>query len=382
MGKPRVIHVYKDFWPPVLGGIERSINWMAGGLLDEFDFTILVNSRCRETREREWRGVRIIEAGEWGRKFSAPISPAFPRIMRRLEADIWHFHLPNPTADVSYLLTRPRGAVVATYHSDIIRQRWALGLYAPFLRSFLRRCDVIMPTSPRLIDSSPFLSAFREKCRPVPLGMPLEPFDQTVESAHQARAIKRRYKGFPLIGFVGRLRYYKGLQFLVGSLQYLPRVHALIIGEGPERERLERLADQLGVADRAHFLGELSDEEMVAHLQALEVFVMPSHLPSEAFGLSMVEAMACGVPVVCCDLPTGVPFVNQDNVTGRVVRKADPEALAEGIRELLDQSNKRFKMAENALRRAREEFSQEAMCGRIRDVYQKVLGRDDSASGP
>ena len=242
MAKPRVIHVYKDFWPPVVGGIERSINWMAGGLRDEFDFTILVNSRERITRRRQWEGIPIIEVGEWGRKFSTPISPSFPRWLKKLKADIWHFHIPNPTGDFSYLLSKPKGRVVCTYHSDIVRQKWALGIYAPFLNAFLKRCDAIMPTSPRLIESSPFLRAFREKCHPVPLGMPLGPFQQTVEIANKAREIKRLYKGFPIVSFVGRLRYYKGLQFMISAMRSVPKCYFLIIGTGPEEEKLKRLA--------------------------------------------------------------------------------------------------------------------------------------------
>ncbi len=378
MSKPRVVHVYKDFWPPVIGGIERAINWMVGGLRDRFDFTILVNSRSGATRRREWEGIPIIEVGEWGRFQSAPLSPSFPRWMGSLPADLWHFHIPNPTGDVSYLLSRPKGKVVATYHSDVIRQKWALALYGPLLRKFLKSCDVIMPTSPPQIDGSPFLSEFRGKCRPVPLGMPLAPFARTAETGNRVREIKRLYKGFPLIVFVGKLRYYKGLQFLVAALRNLPHVHLLIIGEGPEREKLGRLVDEFGLGNGVHFLGELSDEEVVAHLQAADVFVLPSHLPSEAFGLSQVEAMACGVPVVCCDLPTGVPFVNQHGVTGLVVPPADEGALAVAIGDLLADPQKRFQMGEAALRRAQGEFSQEAMCGRIGDVYTEVLGQKPS----
>lgn len=373
--KPRVIHVYKDFWPPILGGIERSINWMVDGLRDEFDFTILVNSRTKETRRREWEGIPIIEVGEWGRFSSAPLSPSFPFHLKKLKADIWHFHIPNPTGDVSALLARPRGAVVATYHSDIVRQSWAMGIYGPFLNRFLKQCDIIMPTSPRLIDSSPFLSRFRKKCQPVPLGMPLAPFARTVDSANQTRVIKKRYKGYPLLVFVGRLRYYKGLQYLVSAMRGIPHAHLLIIGIGPEEEKLRRLTDEFELRDRIHFLGELDDEEVVCHLQAADVFVMPSHLPSEAFGLSMVEAMACGIPVVCCDLKTGVPFVNQDGVTGRVVPPADDEALAKAISGLLSDANTRFKMGEAALRRANEMFSQKAMCTGIAEVYRTALKR-------
>lgn len=370
----RIVHVYKDFWPPVIGGIERCINWMVGGLRGKYEFTILVNSRSRETRERQWEGVRIVEVGEWGRKFSAPIAPSFPRWLGKLEADIWHFHLPNPTGDVSWLLRRPRGRVVATWHSDVVRQRWAMAVYTPFLHAFLRNCDVIMPTSPRQIEGSPHLSRFREKCTPVPLGMPLAPFERTASNALRVREIKRHYKGYPIISFVGRLRYYKGLQFMVSAMRLLPHVHFLIIGDGPEGEKLRRLVEEFELTETVHFLGSLSDEEVVSHVQASELFVLPSHLPGEAFGLSQVEAMACGVPVVCCDLPTGVPYVNQHGETGLVVPPADPEALANAVRELLADPNRRLRMGEAALRRAQKEFSQPAMCARLEGVYERVLG--------
>jgi rhamnosyl/mannosyltransferase len=375
--RPHVVHVYKDFWPPILGGIERCINWMIGGLREEFDFTVLVNSRTRQTREREHEGVRIIEVGEWGRFQSAPMAPSFPLWLRRLRPDVWHFHIPNPTGDFSWLLSRPPGPVVATYHSDVVRQKWAMAVYGPFLRAFLRRCHTIMPTSPRLVDSSPVLQSVRSLCRPVPLGMPLAPFARTIESAAKAREIKRRYKGFPLLIFVGKLRYYKGLQFLVSAMRGLDQVHLLVIGEGPEGPKLERLTAELGLQDRIHFLGELPDEEVVPHLQASDIFVMPSHLSSEAFGLSQVEAMACGLPVVCCDLPTGVPYVTADGVTGRVVPPANDEALAEAIADLLSDTSKRLRMGEAALRRAHELFSQEAMCHQLASVYRGAIGRPE-----
>ncbi|MEQ8820258.1 MAG: glycosyltransferase [Sumerlaeia bacterium] len=367
---PHIVHVYKDYWPPILGGIERTVHWMATGLVRRgYEVTVLVNSRERAARERELDGVRIVEVGEWRRFASAPLSPGFPAAMRRLKADVWHFHVPNPTGDVSYLLTQPAGRVVATYHSDIVRQKWALWAYGPVLRRFLARCDVVMPTSPRLIDSSPFLRAVREKCEVVPLAMPLDKYERTGASGLRAREVKARYKGFPLLVFLGKLRYYKGLQFLVSAMRSVPHAHALIIGEGPEGPNLEVLARELGVADRVHFLGELDDDDVVAHLQAADVFVLPSHLNSEAYGLSQIEAMACGLPVVSCDLPTGVPFVNRHGETGLVVPPGDDGALAEAISRLLSDERLRFAMGEAAYRRAREVFSVEAMMENLVRIY-------------
>lgn len=376
---PSVVHVYKDYWPPVLGGIERTVNWMCTELVRRgWEATALVNSRSRETRERVVHGVRVIEVGEWGRAFSAPLSPSLPGWLRRLRADVWHFHIPNPTGDFSALAMRPRGAWVATYHSDIVRQRWALWAYGPFLRAFLRRCGAIMPTSPHLIESSPFLRPLAKACSVVPLGLPLEPFDRSAEAAQRARAVKARYKGFPLLVFLGKLRYYKGLQYLVSAMRGLPHARLAVIGEGPEGEKLQRLAVDFDVADRIEFLGELPDPEVVAHLHAADLFILPSHLPSEAYGLVQIEAMAAGLPVVSTDLPTGVPFVNQHGVTGLVVPPADDQALAAAIAELLGDTSRRLAMAEAAHRRAREMFSVAAMVDGVEAAYAKALKRPGS----
>lgn len=248
-----------------------------------------------------------------------------------------------------------------------------MGIYAPFLRAFLRRCDVVMPTSPRLIESSPFLRAAREKCVAVPLGLPLDRFQRTSANAPRAREVRLSHRGFPLIVFVGVLRYYKGLQYLVSAMRGLPNVHAVVIGDGPEREPLQRLAAEFGLQDRVAFPGFLDDDATIAHLHAAELFVLPSHLPAEAYGLSQIEAMAAGLAVISCDLPTGVPFVNVHGETGLVIPPADDVALAEAIAELLSDQQMRYRMAENATRRARELFDVRCMNERLAEVYARVL---------
>jgi len=380
--RPRILHVYKDFWPPIVGGIEKSLHWMAHGLSGRYEVSALVCSRRLRSRERRDGPVRVIEAGEWGRFAAAPAAPLFPWFLRRESADLLHFHHPNPTGEIAWLLARPRGRIVVTYHSDIVRQERALRFYAPWLRRFLRAADVILPTSPNYIASSPFLRPLASRCVVVPLGIPLQPYESSAQGEEAARRLRERYgasPAAPLLLFAGQFREYKGLTFLIEALARLSaagaRLRAALAGDGPMRPAIESQARAAGLADRVFFPGRVDDAALIAHYRACDVFVLPSHRRSEAFGLVQVEAMACGKPVISCALDTGVPFVNRDGETGLIVPPADASALAEAIEKLLAGEDLRRRLGEAGRRRAREEFSVERMLGRVSEVYAEVLSR-------
>jgi len=124
-----------------------------------------------------------------------------------------------------------------------------------------------------------------------------------------------------------------------------------------------------------HLPGRLSDEDVTAHLHACDVFVLPSHRRSEAFGIAQIEAMACGKPVVSTRLDTGVPYVNRHEETGLIVEPANATALADGLGRLLRDPALRLRLGEAARRRARAEFSVERMIERVGRIYETVLAR-------
>src|SRR5688500_11531253 len=104
MARPRIIHVYKDIWPPVEGGIERIIHWMAAyAPRAEFEVGIIVASRSREGRRHELPGVggvEVVEVPSFGRALSAPLAPGFIAALRASRADLFHFHVPHPTGEM------------------------------------------------------------------------------------------------------------------------------------------------------------------------------------------------------------------------------------------------------------------------------------------
>jgi glycosyltransferase involved in cell wall biosynthesis len=170
---------------------------------------------------------------------------------------------------------------------------------------------------------------------------------------------------------VGRLVYYKGLEYLIRAMADV-RGKLVIVGSGPLRGKLERLAAQLGVADRVNFAGVVNNASVKAYYHAAALFVLASVARSEAFGIVQIEAMAAGLPVVNTSLDTGVPLVSVHEETGLTVPIADPRALAAAINRLLDDPNLRQTLGQAGAHRARQEFSQDKMLERTLNLYRDV----------
>ena len=365
----RVLYVYKDYYP-VLGGIENHIKLLAEGMIQRgIDVQVLVTNTGPRTTIEDIEGVPVIKAGCPLRISGAPISPSFYAWMRRLTPDIVHLHFPNPPGELGQLFLGRSCKFVLTYHSDIVRQKVLLRLYKPFLWKVLAQADRIIATSPHYIRSSPHLSRFADKCVVIPLGIDLRPFE-TVDD-DRVQAIRQRY-GSPLLLFVGKLRYYKGLQYL---LEAMPKIEArlLVVGTGPMAGAWQALAEDLGLRDRVVFLGEVPDEEVPLYYHACDLFVLPASERSEAFGVVQIEAMACGKPVICTELGTGTSYVNVHGETGLVVPPRDPSALAEAIGRLLADGELRREMGKRGRKRAARAFSKEAMMDRVMRLYEALL---------
>ena len=363
----KILHVYKDFDPPVRGGIERHMALMCRFQRAWAEVEALTCSGGPRARVVERDGTRVTEAGEWGRLQGAPAAPGFPWRIRRSGADVVVVHVPNPTAELSCLIAPPRGVIVARYHSDVVRQASAMRFYRPALMRFLRRAAVVLPTSQRYLETSPVLREIPERCRVVPLGILPEEFD----APDPARvAALRAEHGGDFVLFSGRHRYYKGLPVLVEAAKSI-RARVVIAGDGPEREAARAQAARLGVD--AVFPGPLDHDDLVAHLHACAVFAFPSVERSEAFGISILEAHACGRPVVATKLGTGVEYANLDGETGVNVPPRDPAALAEAVNALLADPARREALGAFARERVRREFDARNVARAEYEEYLRAL---------
>lgn len=348
----KILHVYKDYDPPVKGGVEGHIAMMCRYQQGWAEVEALVCGGGLFRARREIRdGTPVTAAAEWGRLLGAPVAPGFPGLIRRFGADVVVAHSPNPTGEIGCLLAGVMSRTVVRYHSDVVRQALAMRAYGPVFRAFLRRAAVILPTSQAYLDTSPWLQEVRERCVVVPLGIETEAFE--CPNPERVAALRRVY-GEPFVLFAGRHRYYKGLSILIRAAARISAA-VVIAGDGPEREPAMAQAAALGLKN-TFFPGALPHEELKAHYHACAVVAFPSVARSEAFGLTILEAHACGRPVVATRLGTGVEWANLDGVTGLNVPPGDEAALAEALNRLLGDGALRERLGAAARQRVRETF--------------------------
>jgi rhamnosyl/mannosyltransferase len=367
----RVLELGK-FYPPHHGGMETLLRTYSEGLARRGAMVdCVVASDDRVTRHERLRGVNVHRLASWGTAMSVSICPSYLTSARRFGADLLHLHFPNPLADLACLFGKGRPPLVVSYHSDVVRQAGAMALYRPLQNWLLRRAARILVATPRHIDCSAWLGAWRDKCQVIPFGLDLRRLEPSQTLMQRAAELRASAAGRPIVLNIGRLVGYKGQRYLIEAAQEI-NAAVWIVGTGPLEEELKAQAAALNVADRVKFWGGVDDPTRDALLQACDVFVLSSITPNEAFALVQVEAMACRKPVICCDIPSGVTYVNQHEITGLIVPPADGPALALALRRLLGDAELCARLGDAGCRRAWNEFEEEVMIDRVWDCFQEV----------
>lgn len=361
----RVLHVFKTYLPDSFTGIERVIWQIAEGTkslgvesevfsLSKTDLSepTVVGHHLAHTAKLD---LYIASTG-----LSLSAFGKFSELAR--SADLIHYHFPWPMMDLLHFWARANKPSVLTYHSDIVRQRTLGKMYRPLMYRFLGSVDRIVATSPNYLASSPVLRDFSGKTSVIPIGLdegsPVS--SQLVE--HWRSKVPERF-----FLFVGALRYYKGLQFLIEAAQRsgLP----IVVGGSGDMEAALQAANLPNV----QLVGQLSEGDKEALLSLATGFVFPSHLRSEAFGVALLEAARAGRAMISCEMGTGTSYVNLNEQTGLTVPPADASALAEAMSRLWQAPGKTRAMGQAARARYLEHFTADAQSARYKAIYDDVL---------
>lgn len=369
----RVLHLFKTYYPESMGGIEQVIfqlcqSCRAHGIEGEV-LTLSANPLPERVQVgSHWVQRARLDLNLASTGFSRDALAQFR--LRARHADLIHYHFPWPFMDLLHFAAGLRKPTLLTYHSDIVRQKMLLRLYRPLMHRFLSSVDTIVTASPNYLETSRVLARYRDKTQVVPYGLDRQSYPAA--SPDVLEGWRTRFPaGFFL--FVGVMRYYKGLHILLEACQS-SHYPVLIVGAGPLESALREQAQRLRLGN-VHFLGALPDADKIALLQLSRALVFPSHLRSEAFGISLLEGAMFGKPMISSEIGTGTSYINNHGETGLVVPPGDAAALRQAMDRLWVDADMAARMGAAAQQRYEQLFTAARMGQRMAEVYQQVMAR-------
>ena len=277
-------------------------------------------------------GVRVKRLSYIGKIANTNITPELPYELWKEKFDIIHTHLPTPwSADWSAIVSKmKKRLLVVTYHNDIMGfgvAGYIAQLYnKTMLKLVLGKADKIIVTNKKQL-SSPFLRDYAEKIMVIPSGIDTEKF-------RPVKANKQKNSIF-FLSVLDRYHRYKGLDYLLSALKIVKeevRDVKLIVGGGGELlTHYREMASSLGLKNNVKFVGYIPQDEIIGYYNGSELFVLPSTSQAqEGFGIVLLEAMACGLPIVATDI-VGMADEIEKNKAGVVVRPREIDSLADAI---------------------------------------------------
>ncbi len=357
----KVVYIGKYF-NPYYGGIETVSQQLCEGVSSMgHEVNIIVShEQFFKSSKSNNSGFDVIKLKNYGRLFSVPICFWSAKFINSLNPDIVHFHLPNPLP--LFKLDSINAAKVATYHAPIIGKSILKKMYKPTYKRHLELFDKVIVTSHNIKNEENYLRLGIDdsKVTVIPLGVAKHNFLKE----KSGESIKK-------IIFSGRLVRYKGLDYLVKAMSSID-AQLTIVGDGPLQNKLKQLSISLKLDNKIFFKPAVSREKLFVLLKSFDLFVLPSISEAEAFGMSALEAMSVGLPLITTQLSSGVSEFNLNRKTGFVVKPKSVNDLIIGINQALKSGNLE-KFEKNSLLRFKQKYTLDRMINSYVSMYESLL---------
>ncbi|MES2454320.1 MAG: glycosyltransferase [Bacteroidota bacterium] len=364
------------YYEPSKGGMESVVKNIVDGIRfmsADHAFVVYANNHLpsyKKTIEHLDRLVSIKELTPLVLK-SQPLSFRYTSLRKLIvDTDIVHHHYPFPNMELALLRNLDvlkHKKLVITWHANIKNSRWSwIGkYYDPIIKKMMDMAEVVVVTSPQLFEASQLLQNYERKIRVIPLS-----FDPSIGGFSSTKRQFPENRKFNLL-FVGKLRSYKGLPYLIDAVKNLDVV-LTIVGDGEQELQLKQQVSDLGMKEKVFFLKDISNEELSSHYKDSDLFILPSINEAEAFGVVQLEAMSNGIPVINTRLESGVPYVSLDGVSGFTVKPQDSQALCEAIKAIMSNKSLYEHFSENSIVRSKL-FTRDVMASSYLDLYKSLL---------
>lgn len=365
-------------WPPYSGGIGNSASQISRLLSGRHEVTDFHPNNLKP----------------WLRYGHGAFLPQLLWRLRRF--DYIYLHYPFfGTAEIVWLfkLFCRRPKLIIHYHMDVKNLSWTarlLSLPSYLIRSsLLDQADIIVSASLDYVKNSQIKKYYRahsEKFREIPFGVDLEKFrpnalkrpsdNQAMARAKEMisyvndRFIKKNRFDLLFVGGLDRAHYFKGIDILLGALAEIKfdNWRLKIVGGGDLKSDYEKKARDLGLADKVEFTGRLEENDLIRSYQNADLLVLPSINKNEAFGIVLIEALACGAPVLASDLP-GVRRVFNNYQEGWLTEPGDKQDLKQKLEFILADTDKWRTMPGAARRLAEKKYGLALMAESLDNLF-------------
>lgn len=310
-----------------------------------------------------------------------------PQLFWKLkDFDVIDLHMPFlGTSAIVYLLKKFYGrrlSLVIHYHMDLFGKNWlyrrVFGLQQQFVASEIMAADKVLVSSQDYLSNSRLKDLYVKypaKFEIMPFGVDVERFfPQPKDTSLSQRYGLEDKKVILFVGALDDAHYFKGVNYLLKAFAALSdqETRLIIVGEGNLRPVYQDLAVESGLADRVIFTGFVPDIQLAKYYNLADVVVLPSIDSSEAFGMVILEAMACGKPVVASDLP-GVREILGHNEYGLLTKPKNVVMLTKRIEHLLNNQELVKKISQAGLERIKVKYIWPTITNDLIKVYEKVI---------
>jgi len=377
----RIAHVTATF-PPYRGGTGNVCFHNARELVRRGYMVDVFTAAVPEAPDQEeTEGIHIHRLRSLLRLGNAPL---IPQLLGRLRGfDLIHLHYPFIGGELAALAARlTHTPLVITYHQDVLLSgpmAWMERLLRQTAGRFtLRSAERVLFTSRDYGQASyirPLLRGREDRIGELPNGV-----DTVVFSPGEPHRRLYRVCGLApgdrvvlLVAGLDRAHFFKGVDIFLKALSQLPgEIKGVIAGDGDLRPAYEATANSLGLAGRVFFAGRIPDGDLPDYYRLADVTVLPSVTMGEAFGLVLLESMACGTPVIASNLP-GVRTVVADGQDGFLAPPGDADSLVICIQRLLDDTLLQLEFGRRGRAKMEEKYAWPVVVDQLEQVYASIL---------
>ena len=365
------------YFYPHVGGVENHVRHLAKRLAEsKIDVTVLTSllKGCKE--DEDFEGYHVHRVKPIATIFRTPIIPGIKKYVKEKKPVLVHAHSPPPLPPY-YAARSCDNNLILTYHCDedipTILGDIIVSIYRnTFGKYTLKKAKRVIASTLSYAKTS--RSLWFRSVDIVPMAVDLEIFHPEIDTSTLKKELIERgmvAEEDKIVLFVGRLVAHKGLEQLIASAE---KVNAkfLIVGDGPLREKLEREIKERTLEKKVKLVGSVEDELLPFYYNLCDVFVLPSFSRLEAFGIVLLEAMACSKPIVTSDIPGSRELITE-GYNGLLVEPLNLDNLTEKINYLISNEKIGERMGKNGRRLVEEKYNWRNVTDMIIEIYDEVL---------